>query len=250
MPGRRVPSAKLRAAGPVIFPKHVGIIMDGNRRWGQQRGLPSRDAYLEGCRVFDRIVRRSAERGVRNLTCFAFSTENWSRPAEEIVELYDIFSAYIAGFIERRRADPELGAIRLRILGSRSGTGERFSALAGHLDSLPVGPQVACVVNVAINYGARADIVQAVRALVCEGGTTIDEPTLGGRLCTTGLPDLDLVIRTGGEMRLSNFMLWEAAFAELFFEDCLWPDFTLERFEACLRQFEYRRTRPDLRDAV
>ncbi len=225
---------------PFAVPDHVGFVMDGNRRWGQRRGLTAGQAYQEGCRVFEKVLLHSARRGVPVLTFFAFSTENWSRPAAETVGLYETFSDYIAGFMERRGVEPQLRRIRLRVIGNIGNTGPQFRRLAEQLNGLPESSETTCVANVAINYGSRSDITAAVRALVREDTRPVDETAIADRLVTAGLPDIDLMIRTGGEKRLSNFLLWEAAFAELLFEDCLWPDFDESRLETCLALHAHR----------
>lgn len=215
-PGETTPLAGLNV------PTHVAIIMDGNGRWARQRGLPRIAGHRAGVENIRRILEASGKFGIRILTLYAFSTENWNRPREEVQGLMDI----LAEVIDRETPELHRNGIRLRHLGRLEGLSATLQqkvhqaiALTSNNDRL--------ILNIAFNYGGRAEIVDAVRRIVAEGvpPEQITEETFCRYLCTAGLPDPDLIIRTAGEMRLSNFLLWQAAYAEYYTTPTYWPDF-------------------------
>lgn len=218
-------------------PQHVAIIMDGNRRWARQRDLPEAQGHAAGVEAIRPIVEHAAERGIEALTIYAFSRENWQRSSHEVETLIGLLEGAI------RDETPRLieNGVRVR--------------LAGRLEELPAETRASIeqavlatadgermVLTVAFNYSSRAEIVDAVRAYV-DGGNAIadlDEEALSAHLYTAGLPDPDLLIRTGGDQRISNFLLWQAAYAELYFCECYWPDFGPAELDAAMAEFADR----------
>ncbi len=229
---------------PAPGPRHVAIIMDGNGRWAKARGLPRVAGHRRGADAVRRVVRGAGELGVPILTLFAFSTENWGRPADEVSDLMGLLRHYLRNELEELHRN---GA-RLRVIGNRDGLAadivrditdaERLTASNTRID-----------VNICINYGARDEIVRASRNLarkVAAGEITpdeIDEARFERELLTAGLPDPDLLIRTSGEQRISNFLLWQCAYAELVFVDTLWPDFGKDHLEQAIAEFRRRERR-------
>jgi len=218
--------------------------MDGNGRWAAARHLPRVAGHREGARAVRRTIEAAIDHGVRWLTLYAFSSENWRRPAGEVLDLTGLLRHYLKSEIAELRAN----GVRLRIIGERT----RFPAdiqteLAAAETSTAANTRLN--LNVALSYGARAEIAQAARALAIEAQagridpTTIDEAAVASRLATAGMPDPDLLIRTSGEQRLSNFLLWQAAYAELVFQDVLWPDYGAAEFAAALAEFARRERR-------
>jgi len=206
-------------------PRHVAIIMDGNGRWAKRRGLPRAIGHREGVQALKRTIEGAPKLGVQCLTVFGFSTENWSRPEDEVSDLMGLVRTYVASDLARL----EKAGVRLRVLGRREGLPAdiadiivRAEAQTAHNDRF--------LLQVAFNYGGRADLVDAARRhaerlLAGETAEPFSESVLEAGLATAGSPPLDLIVRTSGEQRLSNFLLWEAAYAELVFQDILWPDY-------------------------
>lgn len=230
-----------------VIPKHVGIIMDGNGRWAKQRNLPRYKGHIEGAKTFRKIGEFAADIGVECLTFYAFSTENWKRPQEEVNAIMELFREYLKEADERSAENEEKG-ITLRFIGEKSGIPEDIVALMNHIEAIS-SDKSKVVLNIAINYGGRNEIVNAVRAIAenVKNGemnfSDIDENTISDYLYTKGLPDPDLIIRPSGELRLSNFLTYQSAYSELWFSDVLWPDFTEEDFLEALRDFERRSRR-------
>lgn len=230
-----------------VLPKHVGIIMDGNGRWAKQRNLPRYKGHIEGAKTFRKIGEFAADVGVKCLTFYAFSTENWKRPQEEIDAIMALFRDYLIE-AEERSAENEEKGIQLRFLGDRKGIPEDIVAMMNHIESMS-SDKSKVVLNIAVNYGGRHEIANAVRKIaekvrkgemdICD----IDEDTISDLLYTKGLPDPDLIIRPSGECRLSNFLTYQSAYSELWFSDVLWPDFTEDDFLEALREFEKRNRR-------
>jgi undecaprenyl diphosphate synthase len=230
------------SADPV--PHHVAIIMDGNGRWAKARGLPRVAGHRRGADAVRRVVRGAGELGIPVLTLFAFSTENWTRPADEVNDLMGLLRHYLRNELEELHKN---GA-RLRVIGNRDGLAadivrdiadaEKMTHANGRID-----------VNICINYGARDEILQATRNLarrVAAGelaAEDIDETRFEQELLTAGVPDPDLLIRTSGEQRISNFLLWQCAYAELVFVDTLWPDFGKDHLEQAIAEFRRRERR-------
>lgn len=214
--------------------------MDGNGRWAQERGLPRSAGHKAGTENLRRVIEASVEFGIKALSLYAFSTENWKRPRPEIDALMSIMSAAI---------QDELGAlhkkgVRIRHLGRRDGVPAFLLAGIRRAETL-TRDNTTLLLNVAFNYGGRADIIEAVRALMRQGLTDRDvsEEALSAALSTAGLPELDLVIRTAGEMRLSNFLIWEAAYAEFYCTPVYWPDFDRHELYTALLAFQNRKRR-------
>jgi undecaprenyl diphosphate synthase len=227
-----------------IVPAHVAIIMDGNGRWAKSRSLPRIAGHREGSRAVRRAVEAAIRSGVSWLTIYAFSSENWRRPAGEIQDLTGLLRRYLRSEI----AELKESGVRLRFIGDRT----RFDAdiqkdlAAAERDT---SDNARLNLTIALSYGARAEIAAAARAAVaairtgCVDEAELDEDVFARFLATAGMPDPDLIIRTSGEQRLSNFLLWQAAYAELVFLDVLWPDFDHEQFNAALTEFARRERR-------
>lgn len=220
---------------------HVAIIMDGNGRWAERRGLPRALGHREGIAALRRTVEAAPGLGIARLTVFGFSTENWRRPPGEVTELMGLLKAYFRSDLTRLQRD----GVRVRIVGRRTGLEPEILAIVGEAERRTVGND-RFHLQVAFNYGGRADIVDAARALalgVARGELrpeSIDEHTFEAHLTTAGAPPPDLVVRTSGEQRLSNFLLWEGAYAELVFQDVCWPDYGPAHLAAAVAQYHAR----------
>ncbi|MCA0304761.1 MAG: isoprenyl transferase [Proteobacteria bacterium] len=229
---------------PAPGPQHVAIIMDGNGRWAKARGLPRVAGHRRGADAVRRVVRGAGELGVPVLTLFAFSTENWGRPADEVSDLMGLLRHYLRNELEELHRN---GA-RLRVIGNRDGLAGDIVRDISDAERL-TGSNARIDVNICINYGARDEILRASRNLarrVAAGEIKpddIDEARFERELLTAGLPDPDLLIRTSGEQRISNFLLWQCAYAELVFVDTLWPDFGKEHLEQAIAEFRRRERR-------
>ncbi len=217
-----------------FVPFHVAIIMDGNGRWAEKRHLPRTEGHKEGVRVVRNITKASAVFGVRFLTLFAFSTENWRRGEREVNFLFNLFVESVDSYI------PELKeqSVRLNFIGDMSGL-PAFLRKSLQLAENETKKGEKMLLNIALNYGSRREILDAVR-LICESKKEVNEENFSSFLYTTGIPDPDLIIRTSGEMRLSNFLLYQSAYSELFFTETLWPDFTEEEYLSILKKFGER----------
>lgn len=231
-------------SGGGSIPRHVAIIMDGNGRWAGKRHLPRVAGHREGVEAVRRVTRAARDLGVEVLTLYAFSSENWRRPEDEIRDLMGLLRRFIREHLDEIAADN----IRLKVIGDQS----RFPA---DVQAMVADAVARCAVNsgpmlvIALGYGARAEIGDAVRRLAerARNGlldpAAIDEAMIDGELATAGLPPLDLLIRTSGEQRLSNFLLWQVAYAELIFTDVLWPDFDAGELRRCIDEFGRRERR-------
>lgn len=225
-------------------PAHIGIIMDGNGRWAEGRGLPRREGHRQGVEALRRAVREIGARGIKHLTLFAFSSENWKRPAREVQDLLTL----LRFFVERDLAELNSNGVRVRVLGDREDLAPEICALLERAETV-TKDQTKQNLYIAFNYGGRNEIVRAARKLaqaVADGDLAADaitEDMFGQALDTVGVPDPDLIIRTSGEMRLSNFLLWQAAYAELIFTDALWPDFNGAVLDEALEAFSCRKRR-------
>ena len=226
------------------LPIHVAIIMDGNGRWARRRMLPRLEGHRQGAKAVRRAVEFCRRRGIAILTLYAFSTENWQRPSSEVSGLMELLSQYLDSELDELHAND----IRLRTIGDMS----RLPAwLAAKIEGAKekTGGNTAMTLNIALSYGGRQDILQAAlqmsRALK-EGvldEASVSEEVLEGFLDTAGLPDPDLLIRTGGELRISNFLLWQSAYSELYFTDLLWPDFDEQAFTKAVEAYQSRQRR-------
>lgn len=225
-------------------PRHIAIIMDGNGRWAKARGRPRAFGHQQGVEAVRAVVRSGADLGVPCLTLFGFSTENWSRPHEEVDALFNLMRRFVDADLEKLAED----GVRVRILGRRDGLSDDLIEIIDRAEGR-TAHNSRFSLNIAFNYGGRDEIVRAVRSVAAEvarGDTppdAIDERVFAGHLDTAGLTEPDLVIRTSGEKRLSNFLLWQAAYAELVFLDVLWPDFGREHLEEAIGEFRRRRRR-------
>jgi undecaprenyl diphosphate synthase len=225
-------------------PAHVAIIMDGNGRWAHARGLPRIEGHRRGVEAVRRTVRSAIERGVRYLTIYSFSSENWRRPPDEVAMLMGLLKR----FIRNDLAELNQNGVRVRIIGQRDTLAPDILSLLVEAESLTRDNR-GLALTVAFNYGARQEIVEAARRLaidVREGrleANSVSQDEFAARLDTAGLPDPDLIIRTSGEMRLSNFLLWQSAYAELVFLPILWPDFDDAAFVSALDQYAARERR-------
>ena len=235
------PSLDPRAARK---PAHVAIIMDGNGRWAQARGLPRFEGHRRGVEAVRRAVRSAIEHNVQFLTVYSFSSENWSRPPEEVAMLMGLLKR----FIRNDLAELNANGVKVRIIGERDNLAPDIVALINEAEMLTAANR-GLTLTVAFNYGARQEIVEAARRLAIDvrdgrlDAETIGQDDLADRLDTAGLPDPDLVIRTSGEMRLSNFLLWQTAYAEFVFLPILWPDFDDAAFVSALDQYAARERR-------
>lgn len=225
-------------------PRHVAIIMDGNGRWAQARGLDRSEGHVEGVNTVRRITEAASEAGVEYLTLYAFSTENWNRPRQEV----DALMHLIGIAIERETPDLIRNNVRLTMIGDvERMPAEALERLRGCIDR--TAHCTGLVLNLALSYSARWEIANAARTLarkVADGMLApeeIDEACVGSAMTTADMPDPDLLIRTGGDMRISNFLLWQIAYAELYFTPVFWPDFSKEDFRRALSQFGGRQRR-------
>ena len=228
------------AAGPDPLPRHVAIVMDGNRRWAKMHGLSEAEGHSAGVDAIRPIVEHAADRGIEALSIYAFSRENWTRSDEEVGTLFALLEAAI------RRETPDLvrQGVRVQILGRLHELPETTRASIAQAIAATAGGR-RLTLNVAFNYSGRSEIVDAVQQAVADGlaPAEITEQAIGDRLYTADVAPLDLLIRTGGEMRISNFLIWQAAYAELYFTDTLWPDFEPATLDAAITEFARRSRR-------
>ncbi|MBI3975321.1 MAG: isoprenyl transferase [Armatimonadetes bacterium] len=229
---------------PTRLPRHVAIIMDGNGRWARRRGLPRTEGHRAGREAVRRTLEACRDLSIEYLTLYAFSTENWRRPADEVEELLLLLHEFVAAEAD----DLERNGIRLHISGDLDHLPEAIAAKLREVMARTCG-NTRLVLNCALNYGGRAELLQAVRRLAEDAAAgrvapaAIDDATFARYLYTDGLPDPDLLIRTGGEQRISNFLLWQIAYTELYFSDVYWPDFDATHLAAAVEAFQGRRRR-------
>ena len=223
------------------LPRHVAIIMDGNGRWAKRRGLPRTAGHAAGAETFRTIATYCKDIGLEYLTVYAFSTENWKRPLEEVSAIVGLLKKYLLESIEKMERD----RIRLRFFGDLTPLPQELKELCGRTNEISKGYD-GMQVNVCFNYGGRDEIIQAARAFAaaCTAGERrpeeLTEEMFGGYLYSAGIPDPDLVIRPSGEVRISNFLLWQSAYAEFYFTDVLWPDFSPEELRRALAAYQGR----------
>ena len=226
------------------LPRHIGIIMDGNGRWAKKRGMPRSMGHRQGAKTFEKIVEQARERGIEYLTVYAFSTENRGRPPEEIGAIKNLLRQYIDN-TDKYRNDKTM---RLHFLGDVSWIDDEYVlGKIGELERIYTERgNTAFTLNIAFNYGGRDELLRAMRLIAADypqGAEKLTEQDVSQYLYTAGQPEVDLVIRTSGEIRISNFMLWQAAYAEYIFTDTLWPDFSPEHFDAALLEYSRRERR-------
>lgn len=225
------------------MPRHVAIIMDGNGRWAKKRGLPRSAGHRKGADTFGKIARHCRDLGIPYLTAYAFSTENWKRPRDEVDAIMDLLRRYLSDVFRHKEENA-----RLRFLGDLTPLAPDIRETIARVERESAGNEAICI-NIALNYGGRDEIVRAARDLAarCAAGTLspeqIDETAFSGALYTAGQPDPDLVIRPSGECRTSNFLPWQAAYAELVFLDVLWPDFGEKDFDRAITIYRNRERR-------
>ena len=227
------------------LPKHIGIIMDGNGRWAKKRGLPRTAGHAAGAETFRTIAYYCRDLGIPYLTVYAFSTENWKRPAEEVSAIMDLLRKYLLEALEKMQKD----GFRIRFLGDISALPEELRDLC--LETVEVGNQVDAKyqINVCLNYGGRDEIIRAAKAWakdVAEGrvlAEDLNEEAFSRYLDSRGIPDPDLIIRPSGELRLSNFLPWQGAYSEFYFTDELWPDFDAKVLDKALVSYQSRQRR-------
>ena len=220
------------------IPRHVCVIMDGNGRWAKKRLLPRVMGHKRGLTALENLAARCAELGVEYLTVFAFSTENWRRPEDEVSFLMKLFLRALDGKVAKMHQNN----LRLKVIGNRS----RFpAAIVAGIEAAErlTADNTGLTLTVAADYGGRWDILQAANQLIAEGKSEITEDDLSQRLSLAEAPEPDLFIRTGGETRISNFMLWQMAYAEFYFTDALWPDFDAAEFDRAISSFRVRERR-------
>ncbi len=218
-------------------PQHVAIIMDGNGRWAKQRGMLRVQGHRAGLETLREVVRHSQRLGVKYLTVYAFSTENWKRPQDEVSGIFKLVVKYVQSEL------PELCAnnVHVSVLGDWDALGvpeeskESLRKLIGTTKE-----NTGLHFNIALNYGGRAEIVNAVNKILAEGLDKIDEQTLSDHMYTAGMPDPDVIIRTSGENRLSNFLTWQSAYSEIVLTPVFWPEFTNDEYEKCIVEFQKR----------
>jgi undecaprenyl diphosphate synthase len=218
----------------------VAIVMDGNGRWAKKRFMPRFFGHKQGVDALVRTVRACSDRGFEFLTVFAFSSENWKRSSDEVSGLMGLVLVAVSKYLAKLADE----GVRIRIVGDRSAVSDKVRAAWDHAESV-TAHNTRITLSVAFNYGGRWDVVQAVRRAVADGigAAQIDEDALSKRMAMHYAPDPDLFIRTGGEVRISNFLLWQIAYAELYFTDCLWPDFGAEQIDAAIASYRERERR-------
>lgn len=216
------------------LPRHIAVIMDGNGRWAKKRGLPRTAGHKAGAETFRDIATYCKELGMDHLTVYAFSTENWKRPAEEVGAIMSLLEQYLLEAVDTMERDH----IRLRFFGDLSALSPELQALAHRTDDIS-GHYDGFQANICLNYGGRAEILRAAR-LCAQAGEDWTEENFGKYLYSAGIPDPELIIRPSGELRLSNFLLWQCAYSEFYFCDTLWPDFTRAELDKAIIDYQKR----------
>ncbi len=225
------------SASAKVVPHHIAIVMDGNGRWAARRFMPRLVGHKQGVESLRRCARACQQRGVRVLTVFAFSSENWNRPQDEVSGLMELMGVALA----REVPDLHKEGVRIHFVGERASLSEKVRAGLAQAEALTAG-NTSLVLNVCFNYGGRWDLAQAAAALAARG-EAITEASLDRALALAHVPDPDLVIRTGGEMRISNFLLWQAAYSEFYFSDKLWPEFDAAALDQAIAAYAQRERR-------
>ncbi len=220
-----------------VLPKHIGIIMDGNGRWAKKRALPRSAGHKAGANVFRTISRECVRLGIEYVTFYAFSTENWKRPEEEVNALMSLFKDYL---LEAKSDMTQAGDSKIKFIGERGGISQELLDLMDEAEE-ETASHTGTTVYLAVNYGGRQEIVSAVNSLIAGGKTNITQDDISSSIYT--YPECDLIIRPSGEQRLSNFLIWQAAYSEFWYSDVLWPDFKTEDLHSALREFEKRNRR-------
>ena len=220
-----------------VLPEHIGIIMDGNGRWAKKRGLPRTAGHKQGAETFRTISKECGRLGIKHATFYAFSTENWKRPKEEVDAIMRLFKQYL---LEAKEDITAADNNKLRFIGLKDGIPDDILTLMEEAEE-DTKNNTGCDIALAVNYGGREEIVNAVNKLIADGKTEITEEDISQNLYT--VPDCDLIIRPSGEQRLSNFLLWQAAYSEFWYSDVMWPDFSVQDLYKALSDFENRNRR-------
>ncbi len=220
-----------------VLPEHIGIIMDGNGRWAKKRALPRSAGHKAGANVFRTISKECERLGIKYVTFYAFSTENWKRPKEEVDALMNLFMEYL---LEAKSDMTQAGNSKIKFIGEREGLSQELLDLMQEAEE-ETSSHTGTTVYLAINYGGRQEIVSAVNRLIKQGKTEITEQDISNEIYT--VPDCDLIIRPSGEQRLSNFLLWQSAYSEFWYSNVLWPDFKVDDLHEALTEFEKRNRR-------
>lgn len=220
-----------------ILPEHIGIIMDGNGRWAKKRGLPRTAGHKQGAETFRTISKECGRLGIKHATFYAFSTENWKRPKEEVDAIMRLFKQYL---LEAKEDITAAENNKLRFIGLKDGIPDDILTLIEEAEE-DTKNNTGCDIALAVNYGGREEIVNAVNKLIADGKTKITEDDISQNIYT--VPDCDLIIRPSGEQRLSNFLLWQAAYSEFWYSDVMWPDFSVQDLYKALSDFENRNRR-------
>lgn len=218
--------------------RHIAFIMDGNGRWAKSKGMSREYGHSEGAKKFREIVRYCGDVGIENVTVYAFSTENWKRPKKEVDSIMKIMKSFISEAKKTYKRDK----MRIVFIGNKSVFDDKTKAELCRLEEITAcyGGRTLCI---ALNYGGRAEIVDAVNALIASGKQSVTEDEITAAIYSGVCPPPDMIVRTGGEKRLSNFLLWQSSYSELFFTDTLWPDFTTEELDGIIAEFSNRKRR-------
>ena len=230
-----------------VLPQHIGFIMDGNGRWAKMRGLERSEGHKAGAKTFRRIVEYCADVGIKHVTFYAFSTENWSRPEKEVKALMKLFKEFLLEADEREKEN-DIRQSKIRFIGEREGLPKDLLRLIEKAEKVS-NKYSKITVNVALNYGGRAELTHAVKEIakkVKNGEMSVDdisEDVIGDYIYTAGQPDPDIIVRPSGEYRLSNFLTWQSAYSEFWFSDILWPDFTEKDVNDILFDYQKRNRR-------
>ncbi len=217
--------------------KHIAFIMDGNGRWAKKRGLPREAGHKYGALKFQEVIKYCSEIGLKAVTVYAFSTENWKRPENEVNALMSLFETYIDDCISKVSEYN----VKIKFIGDMSCFKDSFGNKITRLEEMTANNEL--ILNVAINYGGRAELASAFNKLIAEGKTNVTEKDISEAIYTAGCPDPDMIVRTGGDLRISNFLLWQSAYSELYFTDTLWPDMSPEVINEAIENFYKRKRR-------
>ena len=226
------------------LPQHIGIIMDGNGRWAKKRGLPRSGGHVAGAKTFEKIVEDAGNIGIKVVTVYAFSTENWNRPKDEVDALMNLLEDYLDNGLERIAGRD----VRIKFIGEWAAFSDKFQKKLAHIEKA-TRDNGGLLLNVALNYGSRTELTSAVKKIAekVKNGeinpNDITEDIITNHLYTAGQPDPDLIIRPSGEFRLSNFLMWQGAYSELWFSDCLWPDFSKKELLEAIHDYQKRNRR-------
>ena len=217
--------------------KHIAFIMDGNGRWAKKRGMPREYGHKQGAEVFRKIMRYCGDIGMEAATFYAFSTENWKRPQKEVDAIMKLLDIYL----DDCKKEIEINNMRVVFLGDKSIFSEKLREKMNYLEER--SKKNTYIVNIALNYGGRDEIAYACNKLIAEGKTHVTEDDISGAVYTSISPELDMVVRTGGDLRISNFLLWQSAYAELYFTDKFWPDMKTSDVDEIVEEFTHRKRR-------